>query len=564
MGLTVVFKGTDDLHYYADANSAPMPGLELTVSPSSDQLTFAEAVYPSPLPYTDPALNKPINVYVGDFEVFLPIQQTPAQSGPFEVSVTIAGIACTRQVCLAPFSYTIRIRSSFDPGTQSWTDIELTQALLGPTETHTTGPKQIAVPDIPTTDKTSYHIITYLLLAVVAGLSINIMPCVLPVIPLIIMRLIGKAQDSPTQRLRSGLAFCAGIILFFVVFATISTLIQVTTDRVLNLNGLFRYPSAVIILFLAIIFFALIMLDIVVLALPGAVTSHQTNTSTLIGSVGMGLFAVLLSTPCSGALLGSALTLAQTQPLFVSNTAFILMGVGMALPYAVIVYIPKLLDCIPKPGIWMEWFKKSCGFLLLFIAVKLTLVGLPKVRLINVLLYGIIFSFCIWIWGQWVNISTPRTRRLGIRGIALLLAVLTGFWLLPDPEQPAHESEGQTQQLDWQDYNAIDIQKARNRGQPVLIKFTADWCTNCKVLDKRVFHDPEVVGWLRDKDVFMVKGDTTFVGEKYPATAALNEVYGQAGNVPFTVVWTPDGTRHDLPGIFSKQALRDILRRLED
>jgi len=378
----------------------------------------------------------------------------------------------------------------------------------------------------------------------------------LPVIPLIMMRLIDHSKRPGGHPLASGLAFCAGVILFFAAFALVSAIISLTTGAVLDLNSLFRYPSAVIVLFLAIVFFALAMLDVVVLSLPSSIAGKQGGGSGLLGTAGMGFFAGVLSTPCSGALLGFVLVWAQTQPLLVSSTAIVLMGVGMALPYAVIVSIPSLLDRIPKPGTWMEIFKKSTGFLLFLIAAKLTLAALPNDRLMNVLMYGIIFSFCVWMWGKWVGFATPPAKRRLVRGIALLIAVGTGLWLLPAVAKP----EGAT--IQWQDYNADLIGSAVSQKRPVVVKFTADWCTNCKVVERRVYHDPEVVQLIAEKNVLPIKADTTVID--YPATVDLKGTYGEAGNVPVTIVLLPDGTQQKLRGIFAKETLTDILTPLPE
>jgi len=268
----------------------------------------------------------------------------------------------------------------------------------------------------------------------------------------------------------------------------------------------------------------------------------------------MGFFAGVLSTPCSGALLGFVLVWAQTQPLAVSGTAIPLMGVGMALPYAVIVLIPSLLDRVPKPGYWMDVFKKSTGFLLFLIAVKLTLAALPKDWLLNVLMYGVIFSFCVWMWGKWVDFSTPVARRRNVRLVAVTLAVIAGLWLLPSPAKTA----GAT--LDWKPYDAEVVQRAVSQRRPVLLKFTADWCTNCKVVEKRVYEDPTVVEIVQAKGVLPIKADTTVID--YPATKDLRQIYGEAGNVPVTVILLPDGSREKLRGIFDKAELIAILSKL--
>ena len=534
-GLTVIFQGTKDLHYYARAQTAPSPGLQLKVEASSNGIEFGKAAFPQWQTFVD-ATGKTVEVYVGDFRVFVPIR-TPsvATQALAEVTVQIQGIACTSQLCLPPFDKTLTTTLDLST-TGAWPQLS---------------PPPVAQQTVP-----AHGTAIYYLLAIVAGLSINIMPCVLPILPLILLRLIDQSKRAGGRRIASGLAFAAGVVGFFAVFALVSAIINVTTGAVLDLNGLFRYPAAVVVLFLAIVFFGLAMLDVVTLSLPSAITNRQGVTSGIAGSVGMGFFAGVLSTPCSGALLGFVLVWAQTQPLLVSSTAIVLMGAGMALPYAVLVLVPSLIDRIPKPGHWMDVFKKSTAFLLFFIVVKLTLAALPKERLLNVLTYGIVFSFCTWMWGKWVDFSTPALRRRTVRATAAIIATAAGLWLLPMPGRSAETA------IDWQPYDARVVQHAVSLDRPVLLDFMADWCTNCKIVDSRVYHDPDVARLLREKGVLAIKADTTVID--YPATKDLQQVYGEAGNVPVNIILLPDGSQEKLRGIFDKEQLIRILNRLPE
>lgn len=539
-GLAVVFEGTKDLHYYARAETAPSPGLQLKVEASSSDIEFGKPVLPQWQKFVDSA-GKTVEVYVGDFQIFLPIHKpggAAATAAP--VTVRIRGIACTSQLCLPPFDKTLT--ATVDLGSMgTWRQLS---------------PPAVTQPTVAAPAVSVHGTALYYLLAVLAGLSINIMPCVLPVLPLILLRLIDQSKRAGGRRIASGLAFSAGVLAFFAVFALVSAIINLTTGAVLDLNSLFRYPGAVVVLFLAIVFFGLAMLDVVTLSLPSALTNRQGATSGLVGSAGMGFFAGVLSTPCSGALLGFVLVWAQTQPLLVSSTAIVLMGVGMALPYTVLVLVPSLIDRIPKPGHWMEVFKKSTAFLLFFIAVKLTLAALPKDRLLNVLTYGIVFSFCTWMWGRWVDFSTPASRRRMIRTTAVVIAAGLGMWLLPAPGRSAQAA------IDWQPYDAKVVQQAAAQNQPVLLDFMADWCTNCKIVERRIYHDPDIARLIRTKDVLAIKADTTVFD--YPATKDLQQVYGEAGNVPVNIILLPDGAQEKLRGIFDKGQLVQILNRLPE
>lgn len=551
--LAVVFEGTDDLHYYARSETAPAPEFNLKVFPSAPGVTFGEPNFPKWKPFYDAAQEKNVEVYVGDFQVLVPVTSTPGEAVPVEVRLT--GMACTSVVCMPPFEKTLAATVDFQAGTVTAPADSAPPTETPPAQTMTTPADANAPSEQADSEQQAvlpYSEGVFYLLAIVAGLSINIMPCVLPVIPLILMRLIDQSKRPDGNRVGSGLAFCLGVILFFAAFAAISAVVNLTTGAVLDLNSLFRYPAAVIVLFLAIVFFGLAMLDVITLSLPASLSGKQGSGSGFLGTAGMGFFAGILSTPCSGALLGFVLVWAQTQPLRVSSIAIVLMGVGMAIPYAVIVAIPSLLERLPKPGTWMEIFKKSTGFLLFLIAAKITLAALPKDRLLNVLMYGVIFSFAVWMWGKWVGFGTPAGRKWAVRLIALAIAVGAGIWLLPATEK----LEG------WQDYDARRVQQAVAQERPVLLKFTADWCTNCKVVEREVFHDPNVIAQLEAKDVLTIKADTTL--NDYPATVDLKEVYGEAGNVPVTIVLLPDGTERKKRGIYEKDWLMDILKELPE
>jgi thiol:disulfide interchange protein DsbD len=204
----------------------------------------------------------------------------------------------------------------------------------------------------------------------------------------------------------------------------------------------------------------------------------------------------------------------------------------------------------------MDIFKKSCGFILLLLAVKLSLAALPKERLINVLLYGVLFSFCVWMWGKWVDFSTPAPRKWTIRAIALAVAVACGFWLLPPVSAPGGPA------LTWQDYDSAQVQAVRSGDPAILLKFTADWCSDCKIVEQQVYRDPEVVRQLRQKGVLTIKADTT--SQDSPATEDFTKVFGEAGAIPVTILLLPDQAPVKLRGIFGKDELLRHLERLPD
>jgi thiol:disulfide interchange protein DsbD len=192
--------------------------------------------------------------------------------------------------------------------------------------------------------------------------------------------------------------------------------------------------------------------------------------------------------------------------------------------------------------------------LLLVIAAKL-LSALPADSRMNVLLYTVILSFCVWMWGRWVTYSTPRLRKWIIRTAAVIVTVGFGWLMLPG----FNTDTGKL--IDWQNYDTTEIKNAIDNKRPVLIKFTADWCTSCVVVERLVFKQKDIAELIKQKNALAVKADTTLAGTQ--ATLDMANIYNEPG-VPVTVLLLPDKKEVHLRGLFSKNKLVDILNDLPD
>jgi thiol:disulfide interchange protein DsbD len=265
----------------------------------------------------------------------------------------------------------------------------------------------------------------------------------------------------------------------------------------------------------------------------------------------MGFLAAILSTPCSFGILAAAFAWAQSQPLLSATIAIMVIGVGMALPYAILTSMPGLLSRLPKPGQWMELFKQGIGFVLLIIAVKL-IIALPEARTGGVLYFAVVLAFCTWMWGTWVGFGTKPTKKWLVRITAVALAAAAGWTFLP---ASANEL------IDWQSYDAQKIQTAIEQQQPVLIKFTADWCLSCQAVEKTVYSRKDIADLIEQKNVLAIKADTT--EKHFPATIALQEIYNEPG-VPVTMLFVL-GKEEPLKwrGILFASELKEQLQKLE-
>ena len=534
-GLAVIFEGTDDLHYYAKPETAPAPEFELKIVAKSEKIDFGDAVFPKWEIFTDPVGSK-VEVYAGDFTVFVPIitAKTPAQVAS-DVEITITGITCTSKLCLPPFEKTLQTQID-------WSNRNLWSQVSLEAEGDTALPVSVAQgPD--------YSTWFALVLAFIAGLGLNIMPCVWPILPLIIMRIVDQAKSGRRQSIMMGLAFCVGILLFFACLAGANIILRSFYGQSLNWGDHLRNPAIVMALSLLMIVMALFMFGIFTFAIPSSIAGKSGSGKGYAGSVGMGFLAAILSTPCSFGLLTVAFVWAQGQPLILGTLAIMVIGLGMAAPYAILTSMPGWLNRLPRGGRWMELFKQTLGFLLLIIAVKL-IKAVPDANKINLLYFAVVLSFGVWVWSTWVPYGTKLSRKLLVRGITVLLVVLA-FWFFFKPEL-----------VDWQDYDSALIESAKSEQTPVLVKFTADWCTNCEIVDKFVFGRKDVAKLIDEKGVLSVKGDTTKATQ--PATLDLSNIYKEPG-VPVTLLFLPGEIEPvRLRDLFFADELRELLEKLPD
>jgi len=535
-GVAVVFTGSHDLHYYANPETANAPGFELKVATKSDDFEFGDAVFPKWEMFTDSA-DKQVEVYAGDFTVFVPItaarEQATTRQGDVEVMIT--GQVCTSRTCLMPFEKTLQTSIDWSQR-DSWRQIAL----------ETNGGAEAAV---KTVAAPQYSIWLALVLAFAAGLALNIMPCVWPVLPIVIMRIVDQAKHGRRQSVMMGLAFCAGILLFFATLATANIILQSFYDRSLSWGDHLRSPTIVTALSLLMIVMALFMFGIFTFAIPSSIASKSGSGKGYTGSIGMGFLAAILSTPCSFGLLTVAFVWAQGQPLIIGTLAIMVIGMGMAAPYAILTSVPGWLSRLPRGGRWMELFKQSLGFLLLIIAVKL-IKAVPDANKINLLYFAVILSFGVWVWSNWVPYGTKLSRKLLVRGLAALF-VVSAFWFFFKPEL-----------VDWQEYDGTLIETAKSEQTPVLIKFTADWCTNCEVVDKFVYQRKDIARLIDKKGILAINGDTTQAKEA--ATLDLKNVYDEPG-VPVTILLLPGRSEPvRLHELFFDDELRDLLEALPD
>jgi len=537
--IAVNFDAAKDWHFYADAKTAPGK-MNLKITPQADAVTFGQPILPASVSYYDEGLQKKVEVFSEKFTIYIPYKITGADPGKLEMGLKVQGAVCSGMMCQMPKFGTLVSTVNIDP-----------QAPMDK-PAFNVAPATAQKDAGETAGSASYSVPVAFAIAILAGLIMNVMPCVWPVLPIIIMRLLNLAGEKKSKAIAMGGAFCIGIISFFAVIAIANIVLRLGYGVVFQWGDHFRNPLFVTAMTLLMVVLGLFMFGVFNIGMPASITGKATSTGGgIAGGIGMGFLAALLATPCSFAILAAAFAWAQTQPLPMATVTIMLIGVGMAAPYMIFVSMPKLLDKMPRAGGWMDHIKHAMGFLLLLIAAKL-LGAIPSESRIDVLFYAVVLSACVWMWGCLVSFSTPQKRKYIIRLIAVVLAVSTGYIFLP--------TQGASKDLiQWQKYDRQVIAQHIEQNKPVLIKFTADWCTSCTVVDRLVYKRKDVADTLKQKGVLTIKGDTTLLGTD--ATVDLANKYNQPG-VPVTVIIMPDGTEHNLPGLIGKNDVLEIIQKL--
>ncbi len=549
------------VNYLPDGTEIRVQPAEVTVDAGTWQV--GPIRWPMDKPYRDPSDPSLVNhVYKNRAVVVVPVTVPPdATAGSKTLTFTLTGQVCSPTSCIETESQTeatVRVGSEPQAGA-SW-DQQHHQALqAGLTaeqlrQAHG-GPKAEADKIVSGAAAAELTIWAGLGLALLAGLALNIMPCVLPVIPLRILSLVDMARESRRRIVLLGLTFAGGMVLFFIGVAAVSAAVRAATGQAVNLSDHFQLEWVRLLLALVVVALAANLFGVFNVVVPSRLAGvGQAGPQAGGGyarSAGMGLMMAVLATPCSFAILVGAMAWAQVQPLWLGSLAIVLIGVGMAAPHALLTSFPSLLAKLPRPGAWMEYFKQSMGFLMLLVAVWLFSTFSDDAYPFWLIAFAVVLAMGLWIWANWVRYDAPLARKLVVRGIAVAIVVAAGLWMIPRPTPLA---------VEFEPFSRARINEARAEGSPVLVKFTASWCTKCQVLDYTVFDSPEVARALQEAGVVAVRADVTAKGT--PASEYLRQV---GGAPPLTRIFPPGGgPAIRLEGSYSKEKLLEVLGEFDE
>ncbi len=411
------------------------------------------------------------------------------------------------------------------------------------------------------TDSKKVPLLPILGMALLGGLILNLMPCVLPVLAIKVMSVIQYGGLNRRQVRANFLASASGIILSFLLLASGTTALKLTGAAV-GWGMQFQEPLFLVFLILVITIFACNLFGFFNIPVPAwAGRLSLTNeaglkTSTASSSFWIGALATLLATPCSAPFLGTAAGFALSRGPVEIFVVFATLGIGMATPYLVLAAIPAFATRLPKPGAWMIWVRNLMGVSLVGTIIWLLSVITAQIGYLGAIALATLMVTCAVILGLAKRREAAEGRfSLGAIGLISVIALI-----IPQATSSLSSKTNNEEILYsyWEKLDVSAIEPLVEAGNTVFVDITADWCLTCKVNKSLVLDKAEIVDQMMLPGIVAMRGDWT---KPNPIIAEYLESFGRYG-LPFNVIYgpaTPLGLV--LPELLSKAALLSGLQQ---
>lgn len=394
--------------------------------------------------------------------------------------------------------------------------------------------------------------LTALALAFFGGLILNLMPCVLPVLS---FKALGLAQggESRAHAKKHALWYTLGVLASFAAIGG-AVLALRSAGQALGWGFQLQQPSVVAVLTLLLFAIGLSLSGLWQFGAGLAGTGQSlTEKSGAAGDFFTGVLAVVVASPCTAPFMGSALGYAFTAPVVPALLVFLALGLGLALPFLLIGFVPALATRLPKPGAWMDTLKQWLAYPMYLTAVWLAWVfgkqrGMDALALL--LIAAVVLALSLWWIERQRYVAGIGKKLLGWVLLAIAATTLVVALRVPGAASTAAATQGS------EAYSAARLAALRAEGKPVFVDMTADWCITCKVNEKAVLHTDAFKQLLADTGTVYLVGDWT--NQDAEISAFLDQY--KAPGVPLYVVFPADGGEgRKLPQLLSEKIMRDAL-----
>ncbi len=375
------------------------------------------------------------------------------------------------------------------------------------------------------------------LLALLGGLILNLMPCVLPVLAIKVVGMTQLAHHSRREVIGHGLAYTGGILATMLALAGVIVGLRLAGTQV-GWGFQFQEPIFVAAISTVLLLFALNLFGVFEIFIDSSALNRlEASAVGMRRSFFEGLLAVVVATPCSAPFLGTAIGLAFASSTPVILGIFLAIGIGLASPYLLVTLVPSWARWIPRSGGWMLHLRALLGFALLGTVVwMLWLAGRHAGAdgMVALLVFLLAVGFAAWAFG---TLQRAASTRLLVAGTALLaLIAVVGSLTLPATRVASDGRAAESGAIAWRSYDPGEIASSVRDGRVVFVDFTADWCITCKLNERVVLSNERVLAELERLQVVPFKADWTRRDPEIQAELARR---GRAG-VPMYLVFSPD------------------------
>jgi thiol:disulfide interchange protein DsbD len=394
-----------------------------------------------------------------------------------------------------------------------------------------------------------------LLGALLGGLILNLMPCVFPVLALKVVGFTQHASDVKAHR-KSGLAYFAGVVLSFVALGALFLGLRAGGEQ---LGWGFQLQNPLVVAGLAVLFTVLGM-NLAGLfefgsVLPSSIAAARSKNPT-VDSFLSGVLAVAVASPCTAPFMGASLGFALGLPVLEALLIFAAIGVGMALPYLAASFIPAVARMLPRPGAWMDTFKKFMAFPMFATVVWLVWVLGQQSGIDGAgALLLILLVLCMLLWS--LTLLGKSKLCFAIISIAVLAYITPAIGTNITKDIDTQTTTTQSSEL-WQNWQPGSVDQILASGKPVFVDFTAAWCVTCQFNKKSTLSKPELLAEFDAKKVQLLRADWT---KRDPAIGAALKDLGRSG-VPVYVLYAPGKAPQVLSEIISVDDVRQALAKI--
>jgi suppressor for copper-sensitivity B len=388
--------------------------------------------------------------------------------------------------------------------------------------------------------------------ALMGGLILNLMPCVLPVLSLKILALIGHGGGDKKE-IRSGfLATAAGIVVSFLALAAMTSVVKLAGSAV-GWGVQFQQPLFLGIMIALITLFAANLFGWFEIPLPQFLADIGANSGQGGGWVGhfaTGAFATLLATPCSAPFLGTAVGFALAHGTLEIFSIFLLLGLGMAMPYLAVAAWPQLAQKLPRPGGWMITARKVLGLALLATGLWL----LSVLAIVIGLRVGVAMAAVMGL--ALVLLALAHRIPALPKGLVMVATVAAAIGLSMLGEAPAAEDKKAIAKGLWKPFDQAAMAAEVAAGHTVFVDVTAEWCLTCQVNKQAVVYRGDVAKRLKAPGIIAMQADWTRPDETIANYLASFGRYG----IPFDAVYGPGAPNGVvLPELLTEDAVLQAL-----